>query len=148
MSHIDDVAALIEQARQLARAYKKLTGKPLGITGEVAEFEAARLLGLVLAEARAPGYDALRGAERIQIKGRVIGKNAKPGQRVGAIKFDYPWETVMLVVLDDDFQPVEIHEMSREAAEAVLSATESKARKRGAMAVSTFRAKGQKVWPR
>lgn len=71
MTHIDDVAALIGQARQLACAYRKLTGKPLGITGEVAEFEAARRLGLVLAEARAPGYDALRGAERIQIKGRV-----------------------------------------------------------------------------
>lgn len=52
------------------------------------------------------------------------------------------------MILDDDFQPVDIHEMSRKAAEAVLSATESKARKRGAMAVSTFKANGHKVWPR
>jgi hypothetical protein len=31
----------------------------LGITGEIGEYEAARLLGLRLASAREPGYDAV-----------------------------------------------------------------------------------------
>ena len=50
---------IIDQARDAAVAYYRLTGKSLGITGEVGEYEAARLLGLTLAEAREPGYDAI-----------------------------------------------------------------------------------------
>ena len=38
-------------AKQLARRYHELTGKPLGVTGEVAEYEAHRLLGVELATA-------------------------------------------------------------------------------------------------
>ena len=55
------VYALLADAKQLARRYYKLTQKPLGITGEVAEFEAARLLGVMLTLARHAGYDATEG---------------------------------------------------------------------------------------
>jgi hypothetical protein len=51
---------LLGEAKQLAREYYELTAKPLGITGEVAEYEAARLLGVELAPARTAGYDAVR----------------------------------------------------------------------------------------
>lgn len=146
MANISEVGELIEQARRIAGAYKQLTGRPLGITGEVAEYEAARLLGLKLAEARAPGYDALRGAERIQIKGRVLGPDAKPGQRLGSIKLDHPWETVLFVSLDEDLQPTGIWEASRVAVEAALSRTKSKARKRGALSVAEFKKIGRQVW--
>jgi hypothetical protein len=44
----DRVLDLLAQAKQLAREYRALTGKPLGVTGEVAEYEAARLGGLKL----------------------------------------------------------------------------------------------------
>lgn len=43
---------LLQQAKSLAQRYHRLTGKPLGITGEVAEFEASRILGVKLAPAR------------------------------------------------------------------------------------------------
>lgn len=147
MKDITEVGALIEQARQIAGAYRRLTGRPLGITGEVAEYEAARLLGLQLAEARAPGYDALRGEERIQIKGRVLAADAKPGQRLGAIKLDYPWEAALFVALDEDLRATGIWEVSRAAVEAALARTESKARKRGALSVAEFKRIGRKVWP-
>jgi len=42
----------LRQAKELAVAYLKLTGKPLGIAGEIAEYEAAEKLGLVMADAR------------------------------------------------------------------------------------------------
>ena len=51
---------LLKEAKELAREYYGLTGKPLGVTGEVAEYEAARLLGLELTPARQAGYDAHR----------------------------------------------------------------------------------------
>jgi hypothetical protein len=54
------IGEVLRQAKILARKYRQLTGKPLGITGEVAEYEAARLLGLQLCTARQAGYDATR----------------------------------------------------------------------------------------
>lgn len=54
----DDVLAFLAQAKRLAQRYRAKTGKPLGITGEVAEYEAARLLGVELTPARHAGYDA------------------------------------------------------------------------------------------
>jgi len=47
----------------LAKRYKALTGKPLGVTGEIAKFTAARLLGLERSSARNPGYDATKVVE-------------------------------------------------------------------------------------
>ena len=55
-----EIASLLDEAKQLARKYKALTGKPLGITSEVGEFAAATLLGLELCQARQEGYDAIR----------------------------------------------------------------------------------------
>src|SRR5580704_12924117 len=46
--------------KQWLNAYRKLTGRPLGITSEVAEYEAARLLGLRSPDPRQEGYDAVR----------------------------------------------------------------------------------------
>lgn len=46
---------VLERAKKLAQRYRALTGKPLGVAGEVAEYEAARLLGLELVAARQTG---------------------------------------------------------------------------------------------
>ena len=50
---------LLANAKVLAQQYRALTGKPLGITGEVAEYEASRILGVELTPARQAGYDAI-----------------------------------------------------------------------------------------
>lgn len=39
------VMEILGEAKRLAQQYRSVTGKPLGITGEVAEYEAARILG-------------------------------------------------------------------------------------------------------
>ncbi|WP_256574037.1 hypothetical protein [Pseudomonas sp. NFACC24-1] len=41
-----EIFEVLRDAKVLARRYYRLTGKPLGITGEVAEYEAATKLGL------------------------------------------------------------------------------------------------------
>jgi hypothetical protein len=71
------VKALLGQAKELAVAYRKLTRKPLGVTGEIAEYEAAEKLGLILADARTPLFDAFRdlggnNRETFQIKGGAV----------------------------------------------------------------------------
>ncbi|WP_225927689.1 hypothetical protein [Pseudomonas iranensis] len=41
-----EILEVLREAKVLARRYYDLTGKPLGITGEVAEYEAAMKLNL------------------------------------------------------------------------------------------------------
>ena len=153
LQRINEIAEVLNEAKALARKYRKLTGKPLGITGEIAEFSAARILNLELAEARQSGYDAIRrenGKEtKIQIKGRCIPANAKPGQRLGSIQLDKEWDSVLLVLMNEDLEVLHIYEAMRPEIERALLAPGSKARnERGALAVSKFKAIGHEVWRR
>ena len=145
---LDEIGKVLSAARRAAVKYKELTGKPLGITGEVAEYEAARLLGLILTEARQPGFDAWdKNKKRIQIKGRVIGPNAKSGQRIGTIKLDKPWDSVMLVLLDEKLRPTEIYKAGRTAVRTALTKPGSKARnERGQLSASQFKSIGRRIW--
>ncbi len=89
------VKEILAAVKPLAVEFYRLTKKPLGVTGEIAEYVAAEKLGLKLVEARMQGYDALRGDERIQIKGRAFSKTAKKSQRISRIKLDAPCDTVL-----------------------------------------------------
>lgn len=147
---LERIGIVLGEAKKLAIEYRQLTGKPLGITGEIAEYEAARLLGLQLCPARQAGYDAIRNAGkddiRIQIKGRCVINN-NPGQRLGKIRLDHEWDSVVLVLMDADFEPYAIYEAERQAVEEALIAPGSKARhERGALSVSKFRSIAQLVW--
>lgn len=151
MTRIDTkrLSELVSAAKSVAIGYKHLTGRPLSITGEVAEYEAVRLLGLEIADARQSGFDA-RDADgtRFQIKGRCLGSHAKSGQ-IGGIRLDREWDAVLLVLLDEEFAPVSIYVASRPAVEAALAAPGSQARnKRGALSVSKFKSIGKLVWTR
>jgi hypothetical protein len=142
------VREILATVRPLAAEFYRLTGKPLGVTGEVAEYVAAELLGLTLAPARTVGYDALRDSERIQIKGRAYGENAKPGQRMSRIKADAPCDTVLLVLLDNaTLEPREMWEAPFAAVAECLARPGSKARERGALGVSDFKRLARQVWP-
>lgn len=147
------ILEILREAKKLAQEYRTLTGKPLGITGEVAEYEAARLLGLELTPARQAGYDAteqIDGQTRhLQVKGRCMLPGCKPGQRVGSIDVKKEWDAVLLVLLDENFEAQEIYEAPREAVLKALSAPGSKARnERGALAVSKFKSISKLRWPK
>ena len=142
---------LLAQAKQLAQQYYRLTGKPLGITGEVAEYEAARILGLTLTPARQAGYDATElvgGRTRtLQIKGRCLPNGCTPGQRLGSIQPNKEWAAVLMVLLDSEFNATEIWEAERGAIIAALAAPGSRARnERGALAVAKFKKLGRLRW--
>lgn len=143
---------ILAEVKALAAEYYRLTGKPLGVTGEVAEHVAAKALNLELAPPRTEGYDAIRrtasGEQRIQIKGRAFGPDAKPGQRLGTIKRGAPCDTVLFVLLDN--RTLELREMWEApyaAVEARLAVPGSKARARGSLGVPEFKRLAQKVWP-
>lgn len=149
--NLGEIGKLIATAKQLAKRYRALTGRPIGVTGEVAEYEAARLLGLELAAVRQSGYDAIRrhgkSVDRLQVKGRCI-VSSNPGQRLGRIDLTKEWDGVLLVLLDADLEPTAVYEARRADVEHALLAPGSKARnERGALSVTKFKSIGSKLWP-
>jgi hypothetical protein len=149
----DPVLEILAEAKKLAQRYRVLTGKPLGITGEVAEYEAARILGVELTPARQAGYDAtqIRDCQtfRLQIKGRCIPEGSKPGQRIGSIDIRKEFDAVLLVILDGNFEATAIYEAPRAAVITALTAPGSKSRnERGALGISKFKSIGVILWQR
>lgn len=146
------VVDVLTEVKALAVEFHALTGKPLGVTGEIAEFEAARLLGLALEGARNPGYDAkrvVRGrTETVQIKGRWKREPGKWG-RMSAINTGKPFDVVVLVLLTgEDYSVHEIWEAPRAEVVKRLDAPGSKARnQRRSLSVSQFKTIAERVWP-
>jgi hypothetical protein len=146
---------LMQQARQLAANYRRTTGKTLaGVSGELSVYDAMRLLHL----AEAPnqmGFEAvgteksgdLQG-DRIQIKGRSIFSDAKSSQRIGQLKMEQSWDSVVLVLLGDDYEPFEIYEIDRATLTDNVVDKVSKKAKKGAMTVARFKKIATLAWSR
>lgn len=152
MSH-PEIMELLGQAKILAQRYRALTKKPLGITGEVAEFEAARLLGLDLTEARHAGYDATEVREgatwRVQIKGRCVSSLREAKGRLGAIDITKEFDSVMLVLLDFEFEALAIYESPRASVVERLNRPGSKARnERFSLGIAQFKSIATLRWLR
>ncbi|MFJ3366948.1 hypothetical protein [Pseudomonas sp. NPDC086251] len=148
-----EVLEVLSEAKVLARRFYRLTGKPLGITVEVAEYEAATKLGLELHPARQAGYDATEskddGVARIQIKGRCILNPLKITGRLGSIDLRQPFDSVLLVLLDSEFNAFAMYEAGRAKVEAALTLPGSKSRnERGALAIRQFMSIATLRWAR
>ncbi len=142
---------LLEQIKQVANEYYELTGRPLGVTGEVAEYEAARLLHLTLADARQAGYDASRvvdGCEElVQIKGRCLQAGNCRGRRTSRINTEGEWDVLILVLLDEAMEPTAIYQADRSAVLTELEKPGSKARnERHTLSLSKFKSISRVVW--
>ena len=141
---------LLEQVKKLAGEYYRLTGKPLGVTGEVGEYEAARILGLDLAEARTAGYDATdKDGVRYEIKTRRFeGKNFS-GQRIGKISSHEDWDKLLVVLLDEQFDAYLIFEADKDKVLKALDEPGSISRnERRALDVPKVKQIGRVKWGR
>ena len=148
-----EVMEVLREAKVVARRFYELTGKPLGVTGEVAEYEAANHLRLRLEMARKAGYDATEERDgqvvRIQIKGRCVPKPGRQTGRMGSIDLRQPFDTVLLVLLDAEFNAFAMYEASREAVTELITRPGSKARnERGSVGINQFKAISQTRWLR
>lgn len=142
---------VLADVKALAVEYWELTGKPLGVTGEIGEFEAAEKMMLELGTARTDGYDAIRHDgpnKRVQIKSRWKREGVRPHDRVSTINISKEFDSVMLVLMRGDYEVYEIWEAGRQAVIDRLTAPGSKSRnERGQMGVSQFKSIADKVWP-
>ena len=143
---------LIGQARQLAAEYRRTMGKPLpGISSEIALHDAVRLLSLSRADGSAGGIDAIdpeRGNKNIQIKSRTIFDETKSGQRIGQLNVEQSWDSVLLVLMDDEYEPYEIYEAERDELLEYMRKSSSGRARRGALSVARFKIIGHLVWAR
>ena len=144
---------LMHETRQLAARYHQTTGNTLPVTGEIARFDVAKALNLQLIDDQTLGYDALGETEgkkiRILIKGRVIFENSRSSPRIGQVKPDGRWDNVVLVLFDDNYEPMEMYlATTDDITDAIDTKPESKNKKRGAMSIAQFKIIGQLVWSR
>ena len=147
------VDVLMQQARQLAANYRRATGKTLsGVSGELSTYDAIRLLHLTSAPDQI-GYEAIGTEEsgdlhgdKIQIKGRTIFSDSKATYRIGQLKMDQNWDSVVLVLLNDDYEPFEIYEIDRETLSENVIDKQSKKAKKGAMTVARFKKIATLAW--
>lgn len=143
---------LISQARQLAADYRRTMGKPLpGVSNEIALHDAIRLLALQSAPQNAGGYDAIdpqRENKRIQIKSRTIFDDNVGSQRIGQIKLEQEWDSVVLVLMDENYEPFEIYEAERDELLEYAGKASSSRAKRGALSISRFRIIARLAWTR
>lgn len=147
------VDKLISEARRIAADYRRATGKPLGISAEIARHDACQFLQLEPVENTNQGFDAVgqqppRQDRRIQIKGRAIFDESKSGQRIGQLKTDQDWDSVVLVIMDENFETTEIYEAMRSQIMEELEQASASRSRRGAMSVARFKHLAQLVWTR
>ena len=145
---LTEITPVLEMAKKAAVDYYNLTGKPLGITGEIGEYYAAKLLEFELADVRTPGYDAIGPNNKlIQVKSRAVSDSKKNKGQVGTIRLEHEWDTVVLVLMNQFFEPLAIYEAERDAITQALKAPGSKARnERGSLAISKFISIGKQIW--
>jgi hypothetical protein len=147
------IKEILASVKPLAAEYYRLTGKPLGVTGEVAEYIVAQELKLTLVPPRTSGHDAIRKTpkdeERIQIKGRALDSASKKSQRIGSIKADAACDKVIVVLLENrTLEPVGMWEANYEDVITHLEKPGSRARNdRGSMSVSASKKIAQPIWP-
>jgi hypothetical protein len=148
---IYSIDKLITETRRLAAEFRRSTGQSLPVSGEIARYDAARLLGLTLCDQRTGGVDAIgndqREGQRIQIKSRVITTDKKTGARIGQLNPNGEWDTVLLVIMDQDYEPCEIYEATREEVQEAMSGSSNRS-SRGALSVAKFRIISWLVWTR
>ena len=141
---------LINETRRLAAEFKRTTGTMLPVSGEIARYDVAHHLDLTLNQDSNCGYDAIgnkqREGLRVQIKSRVIGNTVKSSHRIGQLNPNGDWDIVILSLMDNDFEPFEMYQASRETVIEALSADNKKPGNRGTFSVAKFKNIAQLVW--
>ncbi len=147
----EKLSQILKQTKEVAIAYRELTKRPLGITGEICEIEAANILSLELAEARQSGFDAIGYSDgqtiKYQIKGRQILKKQFGSQRVGAIDINKEFDVVLLILIDEKFEAFAIYSAMRDIiVETIKSKHIDGKRQRFDMSISKFKSLSKLIW--
>ena len=138
------VEKLMEETRHLAVAYRRSTGQTLAVSGEIARYDGLRLLHIKPVN-DLQGVDGILDYQgqsiRVQIKGRVIFDESKNIYKLGKINLDTPWQMMLLVLLNADYETDSIYGLTRE----LIEANEGRQKP---FSVAKFKAIGTLLWSR
>ena len=102
---MSETEEIIEAIIPLAVRWKTATDRSLGITGEVGEHLACKLMGWSLAVHLQAGWDATDPqGNRIQIKSRVLQKDRDRSPTMGTLDLRKEWDQAAIVIMDDHFR--------------------------------------------
>ncbi|NCS87600.1 MAG: hypothetical protein AUK34_04915 [Ignavibacteria bacterium CG2_30_36_16] len=141
---------ILNEVKRLAKEYKLITGRVMGVTGEIAENETSKILGLELVQVRNPGYDSIKkDNEKIikyEIKGRIK-SNKYRSQRTSKININEEWDKLLLTIMNDDYEVLDIYEADKKEIVKALQKTGSKARsEKFTLSLGEVIRVSQKVW--
>lgn len=145
----DNDELISDGVRFAARFYRK-TGRRVNITSEMGVLVASRELCLQLPRAVDPGYDALdMSGVRLCVRARIVADRRMYGPIcINGLRFADAWDAVLLVLLDDSYEPVSMLRAERPDLEAVLlGSRQRKDLTRPAFSLATFQRAGRVVWP-
>ena len=138
---------LIDETRRIAAEFKRTTGTMLPVSGEIARYDVSRHLDLTLSNDHTCGYDAVgnkrREGLRVQIKSRVIGDGVKSGHRLGQLNPNGNWDIVIVSLMDNEFEPLEMYQLSRDEISNALTGAN---KKHSSISVAKFKIIGDLVW--
>lgn len=142
MKNID---RMIERIRQDAVWWRKEFGRSLGVTSELGEYYACKVLKLKRAQPGEKGFDAIKGSKSYQIKSRAPrkGVTVNLSGRIGKFSgFDFNYG--VMVLLNHEYKLEEIYQADAKILENL--ATKEEKGRRG-IHISTFIKNSEKIWP-
>jgi hypothetical protein len=144
----EKIKTIIMAIKKNAKEYYSETRKPLGVTGEIGEFETSEILGLKLAPARQAGFDAIdKNGEKVQIKSRCVYDDPKKSRRTGSMKIKKEWDYVLLSLLDESYDVYEIYKANRAEIEKEIKKPGSKVRnERETLNTNQFKRIAKLIW--
>lgn len=133
---------LIEKIIGVSLEYKKRFGKNLGITGEVGEYKASRLLNLERAGGNInKGFDAIDPkGKKVQIKTRIYSRSSERTSAFTNFGFDY----ALLVLLSDKYEMTEIY---KARCKDIREKIYSQSYKRPALTIGDFKKLSKLIYP-
>lgn len=144
------ITEILDEVKRLAKEYKQITGRIMGVTGEIAENETSKLLNLELMQVRNPGYDSIKKVNdkiiRYEIKGRIKSSKYR-SQRTSKININKDWDKLLLTIMNDDYEVLDIYEADKKDIVKALKKPGSKARsEKFTLSIGEVIKTSQKVW--
>ena len=103
---------LIDNIISLAIRYRQRFGKSLGITSEIGEYKASKLLKLDRAQGNInKGFDAVDSeGKKVQIKSRICSRNKG---RTGIFN-NYDFDYAVLVLMSENYEVTDIYKLGKQ----------------------------------
>lgn len=103
---------LIDNIISLAIGYRQRFGKSLGVTSEIGEYKASKLLMLDRAQGNInKGFDAVDSeGKKVQIKSRICSRNKG---RTGVFK-NYDFDYAVLVLMSEKYEIICIYKLGKQ----------------------------------